>query len=65
MPEITAYQSEILMYLKDKEGFISPTEIASKVGHYHSSSWASPKCLNLVKQGLLIRNNKGHYAIKK
>lgn len=60
----------ILGYLEGKD-FTSPTEIGKAYGWqtygdhgrgYHSS-WASPHCLALVKQGKLERNPKGWYRL--
>ena len=61
--KITNQQQWILNYLKDMDDFVSPTEIGGQYSKNHHSSWASPKCLKLVKMGLLERNNNGHYRI--
>lgn len=65
MTKLTEYENMILDYLQGKE-FVSPTQIGRDLhpSRLHGSSWASPKCLHLVKLGLLKRNNKGWYATK-
>jgi len=61
----------IIKYLYGR-GYVSPTQIGHAYGdhlygnnsfHTFHSAWASPKCLALVKDGLLDRNEKGHYAL--
>jgi len=66
MKSITDAQEGILKYLAKEKKFVSPTNIGLAFGcSYESASpWASPRCLGLVKKGLLVRSNKGHYAIK-
>jgi len=59
----------ILEYLKGKDYWTSPTLIGNAYGNTHGmsergSSWASPKCIKLVKKGLLIRNGYGHYKLR-
>lgn len=64
---ITFQQQKILDYLSGRE-WISPTELGEKVGlkqYNSSSSWASPKCLALVKSGHVTRNRRGQYKLKK
>lgn len=61
------WDEEILKYLKDRD-WTSPTDIAHGVctpfGYPNRhSAWASPKCLRLVEEGLLERNDDGHYRI--
>jgi len=50
----------------ESKRFVSPTELGRtlKGGNYHSA-WASPICLKMVKMGLLGRNKKGWYRIRK
>jgi len=68
---ITVKMTKILNYLKEKDDWASPTDIAMAIGGYTASglmrhsSWASPTCLSLVRQGILERNDKGHYRVKK
>ena len=56
----------IINYLKENAGWVSPTKIGREygktIGKYYHSSWASPKCLKLIKMNLIIRNEDGHYA---
>ena len=55
---------EILKFLEGKS-WTSPTEIGHTLkGEGYHSQWASPKCLLLVRQGLLKRNKKGWYRLK-
>jgi len=73
---MTANQQRVLNYLKEKGGFISPTQIGRDVGgkavgvlgqqlnYYRGSSWASPICISLRRKGLAERNDKGHYRFK-
>ena len=69
---MTKTQEWIVRYLKGR-GWCSPTQIGlahgdSKHGnpsfHSYHSAWASPKCLDLVKKGVLKRSDKGHYKLK-
>ena len=46
-------------FKKNKDRFISPTEIGCLFGGH--SAIGSPICLKLVKLGRLERNGKGHY----
>lgn len=62
----------ILQFIKESgEEWLSPTAIgvawggspfAGNASHY-GSSWASKHCKELVKQGKLVRNAGGHYAL--
>ena len=64
---ITIQQQKILDYLSGR-GWVSPTELGENVGgkeYNSSSSWASPKCLALVKSGHVTRNKRGQYKLKK
>ena len=63
------YKDWILNYL-DWRGWTSPTQIGKAYGdskhgnnsfHGYHSSWASPKCKKLVAEGLVERNDNGHY----
>lgn len=61
----------ILSYLYGRD-YTSPTEIGRAHAEMfgikslnHHSSWASPICKRMVKKGLLIRNDKGHYKLNK
>lgn len=62
---LSKYEKQILDYLKKNPGWHSPTEITAAVHPYDypCSSWASPKCLNLVAKLLVRRNAKGHYMV--
>ena len=66
--KLTNNEQWVLDYLKGKD-YVSPTEIgyahthASGITGEHHSAWASPICLRLVKKGLLLRNEKGHYKL--
>ena len=66
----TDAENWILSYLQCRD-FTTPTSIgfrhAEAFGYNintHHSSWASPICLRLVKKGLLVPNDKGHYKLK-
>jgi hypothetical protein len=59
----------ILEYLKGKD-YTSPSEIGRAYGKFiktsslsYHSAWASPKCLKLVSDGKLLRNNRGWYKL--
>lgn len=58
----------IISYLKGKD-YVSPSVIGAEHARTfgfsgaHHSCWASPICLRLVKKGLLLRNDKGHYKL--
>lgn len=57
----------ILKFLRGRD-WTSPTEIGNEYSYYlgvpgYHSSWASPKCLSLVKEGLLERNKRGWYKL--
>lgn len=54
----------------DGRGWTSPSVIGIAYGdhlhgnnsfHNYHSAWASPRCKSLVKKGLVVRNDKGHY----
>lgn len=67
--KLTKNEQWILDYLKGKD-YVSPTvigkshaSVTGSAGFTHHSSWASPICLRLVKKGLLVRNEKGHYKL--
>jgi len=64
MARLTLNFQRILYYLKGKD-WTSPSKIGTdlKGAEFHSA-WASPKCLSLVKHGLLKRNKKGWYKLK-
>ena len=60
----------IIDYLKDKN-YTSPSEIGrahAKAFNIssptHHSAWASPICNRMAKNGILVRNTKGHYKLK-
>lgn len=65
----TKNEEWIIAYLKDKD-YVSPSVIglehARTFGYrgVHHSCWASPICLRLVRKGVLIRNDRGHYKLK-
>jgi len=67
---MTKTKEWIVEYLKGKD-YTSPTEIGRVYGntlkgnpyHNYHSAWASPKCKQLVADGKLIRNSKGHYKL--
>jgi hypothetical protein len=67
--KLSFQQSMIIEYLRRGGGYVSPTRIGNVIGtslgftNWHSA-WASPKCLKLVKLGLLERNKHGWYKIK-
>lgn len=64
---LTENQENILRYLKERKGYVSPTEIGHDVGGMNRrgilrhSSWASPICKSLLNKGLVERNDKGWY----
>ncbi len=66
--KLTKNEEWIIEYLKGKD-YVSPTiiglEHAKAFGllGLHHSCWASPICLRMVKEGLLLRNRKGHYKL--
>lgn len=66
--KLTKSEEWIISYLKGKD-YVSPSVIgkthpqAFGFSETHHSSWASPICLRLVKKGLLLRNDKGHYKL--
>lgn len=56
---------KVLQFLKGKD-WTSPTDIGKSLwGPKHHSSSASPVCLRMVEKGLLERNDRGHYRIRK
>ena len=60
---ITKTEQFVFEYLQKRAGkWISPTEIGNAYKSGYHSSWASPKCLKLVKIGAIERNEDGHYA---
>lgn len=67
--KLTKNQQWIIDYLRGKD-YVSPSVIgfahAKNFGYSlnHHSSWASPICLKLVKMGILLRNENGHYKLK-
>lgn len=68
---MTKNEQWILEYLRENQGFNTPTAIgwAHAAAHpavsscCHHSSWASPILKRLVAKGLVERNSKGHYRI--
>lgn len=68
--KLTKNEEWVIGYLKGKD-YVSPTIIgcayAATFGFSRTchSRWASPICLRLVKKGLLLRNEKGHYKLTK
>lgn len=70
MKDLSMPQQRILKYLYHKwewmPEWISPTHIGQEVGGFpRHSAWASPKCLALVKKGLVLRGPGGKYMISK
>ena len=68
----TKTKTWILKYLKGKS-WTSPTQIGLAYGdskhgnnsfHCYHSAWASPRCLELVEENELLRNDKGWYRIR-
>lgn len=65
----TKNEEWIIAYLKDKD-YVSLSAIGLEhartfgYGGAHHSCWASPICLRLVRKGVLIRNDRGHYKLK-
>ena len=70
MDELTLNKLKVYNYLKDKGGYVSPTEIGLKVGDctksglQRHSAWASPICKRLQAMNLVIRNDEGWYKAK-
>ena len=68
MPQLTHSQHLALKYLESKcPAFVSPTEVGREVGKQlgkqdRHSSFGSPLCKKLVKEGLAVQNEAGHYA---
>lgn len=71
--KVTEQEKWIIEYLTGRD-WTSPSDIGwahgdhlleqgKCVGTGHHSSWASPKCLKLVKAGLLERNKRGRYRL--
>lgn len=66
--KLTKAEAWIISYLEGKD-YVSPSVIGKAhsqtfgFSETHHSSWASPICLRLVKKGLLLRNDKGHYKL--
>jgi len=60
--KIPRWKIFILDYLCG-EGWVSPTQIGKAWGPGYHSAWASPYCKKLVKEGLLLRNRRGHYCL--
>lgn len=72
--ELTKRQKWFYDFLNEHDDWYSPTELGYAYGiwkseqmgrdsvplSYHSAA-ASPVCLQLVKLGLIQRNNAGHY----
>lgn len=60
---MTNKQWKILEYLFWRN-WTSPTQIGREVGGQgRHSAWASPMCLRMVGEGLLERNEAGHYRL--
>lgn len=68
VPQLTQSQHLALKYLESKcPEFVSPTEVGREVGNQlgkegRHSSFGSPLCQKLVKVGLAVKNEAGHYA---
>ncbi|HBO2935355.1 TPA: hypothetical protein L4R50_000351 [Pseudomonas aeruginosa] len=68
MTQLTQSQHLALKYLESKRPeFVSPTEIGREVGKQlgkqgRHSSFGSPLCQKLVRAGLAVKNEAGHYA---
>lgn len=60
-------QRRVIAFLEKQTDWISPTKIGLSRGKepHNASSLGSAKCLPLVEKGILERNQKGHYRIKK
>jgi hypothetical protein len=59
-------EAAILSFLRGRE-WTGPTDIARAVGPPGShSAWASPRCIRLVRKGLLERGGPraGHYRLR-
>lgn len=68
MTQLTQSQHLALKYLESNcPAFVSPTEVGREVGTQlgkegRHSSFGSPHCKKLVKVGLAVQNEAGHYA---
>ena len=62
--KLASWQQKVYDYLlRLSPGYASPTQIARDVyGGAATSSWASPKCLSLLKKGYVKRNKRGWYC---
>lgn len=66
MKEKIQLASEYMQRIQINQGrdWISPTEIGREVGGFGKhSSYGSPICKEMVKQGLVERNDRGHYRL--
>ena len=62
-------EQKILEFLRERNEFVSPTEIGleiggiTKSGLIRHSNWSSPICKRLVIKGLLERSKNGWYRL--
>ena len=59
------WEREVVLAVWKEGGWVGPTRIATLVRGTPGvhSSWASPICQRLVRQGILRRNHRGHYQV--
>lgn len=66
--KLTEDQRAILSYMggptvKFGDPYVCASWIAESCGHYYDTPWASAKLPALVKRGLVVRGQRGWYAI--
>lgn len=69
MRKLTNNQKWVLSFLeecsKNSDFYISPGHIGASFKKGYHSAFASPICKKLVNLGLVERNERGHYRLKK